>query len=254
VRVTVQRFEQFGSMRFQLTGPVGIITINRPRQRNALTRGMWETLAQWCEHLPQKTKVLILRGGGRDFTAGSDIKEFARLTVDEADDAFETMERAIAAMERVQVPTIASINGPAYGAGFVLALACDLRIGSPLARFGMPVGKLGITLQTPFVRRLIAILGPSRTKELVYTARSYSAEEALALGLLNQLVPEEELDERTLDLAKSILQQSRASLFAVKDSVHRVLAGEAERERHWVDRRDFVEGVRAFTEKRPARF
>lgn len=241
-------------MRFQVSGPLGILTISRPQQRNALTREMWQTIERWSGTISSKTKLLIIRGSGKDFTAGSDIKEFARLTAEEANDGFETMERAISAIETLPIPTIAAINGPAFGAGFILSLACDLRIGSTNARFGMPVGRLGITLQTPFIRRMIQTLGPSRTKQLVYTAQSYNAEEAYRVGILNELVPAEELDDRTFKFAKAILQQSQASLLAVKKSVNQVLTGQAEEHRQWVDKTDFVEGVQAFAEKRPTRF
>lgn len=254
VRVVVQRFNDEGTMRFQLTGPVGIITIDRPKQRNALSQQMWVTLRTWAKDLPAKTKLLVIRGSGKDFTAGSDIKEFADLDVPGANRAFEAMEDAMQAIESLTIPTIASINGPAYGAGFVLGLACDVRIGSEIAKFGMPVGKLGITLQPPFLRRMIQTLGPSRTKDLVYTARTYSAQEAEALGVLNYLVPSVDLDMQTMLLARKMLQQSRASLRAVKQNVQRVLLGGLLPSQDWVDGEDFSEGVRAFNEKRLAHF
>lgn len=254
MRVTVEHFNGQGTLRFQLTGPIGIITIDRPAQRNALSQEMWQTVQTWCTELPAKTKLLVIRGTGNDFTAGSDIAEFATLDIDGANRAFATMEQAIHTVETLRIPTIASINGPAFGAGFVLALACDVRIGSASAKFGMPVGKLGITLQPPFIRRMIQTLGPSRTKDLVYTARAYTAEEAQAFGVLNYLVPHEKLDAETIVLARKMMQQSKASLRAVKENVQSVLSGLGALEHGWVDQFDFPEGVRAFTEKRPAQF
>ncbi|MCL6453941.1 MAG: enoyl-CoA hydratase/isomerase family protein [Alicyclobacillus sp.] len=254
MRVTVNRFEETGSMRLQTSGPIGIVTFDRPNRRNALTQSMWHTLEYWCSNLPAKVKLLILRGSGREFTAGSDIKEFARLTPAQANGAFEQMERAIHAVEMLPIPTIAAINGPAYGAGFVLTLACDLRIGSENATFGMPVGKLGITLQPPFIRRMVQHLGPSRAKEMVYTARQYDATTAYRLGLLNDIAPAGQLDEFVFSTARSILQQSKASIHAVKHSVHEVLNNPAPRTGAWVDDKDFVEGVAAFNEKRAAVF
>jgi len=254
MRVTVERFNGQATMRFQLTGAIGIITIDRPGQRNALSQEMWQTMREWVENLPPKTKLLVLRGTGNDFTAGSDIREFANLDVDAANQSFATMESAIQAIECLPIPTIASINGPAFGAGFILALACDVRIGSAAAKFGMPVGKLGITLQPPFLRRMIQTLGPSRTKDLVYTARSYTAEEAHAFGVLNYLVAHEKLDAETIALARKMRQQSNASLRAVKQNVQYVLAGTLPQANDWIDQSDFREGVRAFNEKRPAKF
>lgn len=254
MRVAIEHFNEQGTMRYQLSGPIGIITIDRPEQRNALSRQMWETLYDWATHLPAKTKVLILRGADKNFTAGSDIKEFATLTAHDANQAFITMEKAIHAVENLPIPTIASVNGPAYGAGFILTLSCDIRIGSENARFGMPVGKLGITLQPEFIRRMVELLGPSRTKDMVYTARSYGASEALELGLLNYAVSSSELDELTFKLARKILEQSQASMAAVKDSVFKVLSGTLHGTDEWVEEHDFFEGVRAFKEKRAARF
>jgi enoyl-CoA hydratase len=254
MRVVVERFNDQGTLRFQLAGPIGVITIDRPRHRNALTQQMWRTMGSWVRNLPPKTRLLLLRGAGGDFTAGSDIKEFSTLTVDQANSAFETMEDTIRAFENLSIPTIASINGPAFGAGFILALACDVRIGTENAKFGMPVGKLGITLQPPFLRRMIQTLGPSRTKDLVYTARTYEATQALELGVLNYLVSSTKLDSETISLARRMLLQSRASLLAVKKNVQTVLSGTSADIQDWVDSNDFTEGVRAFTEKRPAHF
>jgi enoyl-CoA hydratase len=254
MQVIVHRFDECGSMRLQTAGGVGVITIDRPKFRNALTQRMWRTLEEWCEQLPQRVRVLIVRGRPGEFSAGSDIQEFATLTPEQADSAFEQMERAIAAVERLEIPTIASVDGPAYGAAFVLTLACDLRIASDRARFGMPVGKLGITLQPPFLRRLVQHLGPSRTKALVYTASSYDAYEAQALGLLHAVTAPEQLDAEVMRIARAILQQSPASLRAVKEGVNAVLQGRVEAAGSWVDAADFVEGVRAFREKRAAKF
>jgi enoyl-CoA hydratase len=254
MQVIVHRFEERGSMRFQTAGGIGVITLDRPQFRNALTRRMWRTLEEWCLHLPPRVRVLVIRGRPGEFSAGSDIQEFATLTPAEADGAFEQMERAIAAVESLPVPTIASVDGPAYGAAFVLTLACDLRVGSERARFGMPVGKLGITLQPPFLRRLVQHLGPAQTKAMVYTASSYDAHEAHALGLLHQVTTSEALDAEVMRLARTILQQSSASLCAVKEGVNAVLRGVTGVTGHWVDADDFVEGVQAFREKRAARF
>ena len=254
MRVIVSRLDPNSSMRLQTSGHMGIVTFDRPDRRNALTQTMWKQLEDWCTSLPPKVELFILRGGGREFTAGSDIKEFATLSQSQANQAFEQMERAISTVENLDIPTVAVVNGPAYGAGFVLTLACDLRIGSQYASFGMPVGKLGITLQPPFIERMISHLGPSRTKEMVYTAKRYDAQTALQIGLLNELTTEERLDERAFEVARSILGQSKASISAVKRSVRSVLTEEHPKVGDWVDEFDFLEGVRAFNEKRSAHF
>ena len=131
---------------------MAIVTLHRPQARNALTVQMWEELAQVVRQAADnpKNRVLLLRGRGEQFTAGSDLKEFHSMSLDEAEAAFRVMDQAITTVEQLPLPTIAVINGPAMGAGLQLALACDLRIGSPLAKMGMPVGRLGITLDYSF--------------------------------------------------------------------------------------------------------
>lgn len=250
----MERFNESGTLRLQLAGPICVITIDRPDRRNALTQAMWKTIGDWTCNLPTKTRFLVIRGAGREFTAGSDIKEFATLSVASANQAFETMEETISRIETLPLPTIASISGPAYGAGFVLALACDIRVGTERAQFGMPVGKLGITLQAPFLRRMVDNIGPSRAKDMVYTARTYDATEALQLGILNYVVAPESIDSETIAICRKMAQQSRASLLAVKANVNALTMGQACETGNWVDDADFKEGVQAFTEKRSAAF
>src|SRR5690606_33318469 len=132
-------------------------------------------LTQIGNEIRSKNKVVLLRGVTGNFTAGADIKEFCEMTIDEANEAFQVMEEAISTFESLPMPVISVIDGPAMGAGFVLSLASDLRIGTMNARMGIPVGRLGITLGPAFVRRIIRYIGPSRTKELVYTGKIYSA-------------------------------------------------------------------------------
>lgn len=254
MRVVVERFNEQGTLRLQLAGSICVITIDRPQRRNALTQEMWRTMDEWVHSLPAKTRFLVIRGAGEEFTAGSDIHEFGQLDVRGANAAFETMEQTIRSVENLRLPTIASVSGPAFGAGFMLALACDLRIGTDQAKFGMPVGKLGITLQSPFVRRLVEAIGPSRTKDLVYTARTLDADEAVRAGILNYLSAPDKMDSDTIGICRKLSRQSKASLLAVKAGVQAVLAERDGDGGDWVDPDDFREGVGAFTEKRPARF
>lgn len=240
-----------GTLAFHYDGPIGTLTINRPQQRNALNQEMWVTIREWIEHLPQEVKLLVLQGSQHVFTAGSDIKEFVDLPLDQMNNVFVTMESTIGALEQLAIPSIASIDGPVFGAGLVLALACDLRIGSDLGQFGVPVGRLGITLQPPFLRRLTHVLGFSRTKDLIYTGRTYTAEEALTNGILNYLVPSNHLPQETQRLAERILQQSPASLSAVKENIRLYLTGDLgiEPVGAWIGP-DFAERTRSFTKKR----
>lgn len=128
------------------------------------------------------------------------------------------MEQAISTFEKLPLPTIAAINGPALGAGFVLSLACDLRVGTSKAKMGIPVGRLGITLNQMFVKRIADLIGGSRTMDLVYTGRLLDASECCQLGLVNYMVPDDEdVDHFTLRLAKKLWSSHRRLFLLLKD-------------------------------------
>ena len=261
VRVMVSRIEKNGKISLQESGGIAIVTIFRPAFKNAMTANMWDELYRIAKIIPEnpKTKVVILRGAKDLFTAGSDIKEFNRMSIEEANDAFRRMERALTAFEQLELPTIAVVNGPATGAGLELALACDLRIGTPNTKMGMPVARLGITLSKKFTKRVVDIIGPSRTKDLVYTGRLLGPEESEKWGLLNYLVNDDEsADIFATRLASQIKEQSQASIRAVKHAVAYInplfeipVKSEFEGSAHPTD---FPKGVRAFVEKRQPKF
>ena len=243
---------------YQETAGLAIITIHRPQAKNALTANMWAQLAAIAKQsiLNPNNKVLIIRGYGHNFTAGSDIKEFNAISLEEAEHAFIHMENTISTVEQLPIPVIAVIDGPAMGAGLELALACDLRIGSENARLGIPVGKLGITLNQKFTKRLVDLVGPAKTKDFVFTGRIYNSEEALHSGLLNYVVEAAQITRYSLELGQLIASMSPDSLKAVKQSVHACLT---EPPTDWaltpfVSPNDFTEGVRAFSEKRLPQF
>jgi enoyl-CoA hydratase len=260
MRVGITRMdEEQAKIILQESGGLAIITIHRPQKKNALTANMWNQLAEIGQQVLKnpRNKVLLLRGAGEQFTAGSDLKEFHEISLEEAENAFVLMEKAISTIENLPLPTIGVINGPAMGAGLELALACDLRVGSENARLGIPVGKLGITLNNKFAKRLVDLVGPSVTKELVYLGRILKAEEAYALGMLNYLVSESELDRYALKMGKLVATMSPASLLAVKRSVQECTTSAPvlwQGSTPFVDHHDFPEGVAAFVEKRPPQF
>ena len=239
---------------YQETAGLAIITIHRPQAKNALTANMWDQLAKIALQVlgNPKNKVLILRGSGENFTAGSDIKEFNSISLEKAEEAFVHMEKTISTIEHLPIPTIGVINGPAMGAGLELALACDIRIGSEKAKLGIPVGKLGITLNNKFAQRLVQLLGPSTTKDLVFTGRMFKAEEAFKIGLLNYLVAEKDLNKFMIRMGKLVAGMSPDSLIAVKQSVQECVDSVPklwEGSSPFVGR-DFTEGCQAFVEKR----
>ncbi|GAB7386863.1 enoyl-CoA hydratase-related protein [Bacillaceae bacterium] len=262
MRVSISRVEKDGKITLQESAGLAIVTLHRSRYKNAMTANMWKELAQIGKKILQnpKTKVVILRGAGDQFTAGSDIKEFNRMTIAEANQAFALMEEAISTFEQLPIPTLGVICGHALGAGFELALACDLRIGTPSTKMGIPIGRLGITLSRKFTKRIVDLIGPSRTKDLVYTGRLLDAGECYRLGLINYLLAEgANADRFSVALAKKIGEQSPASLRAVKEGVAYCRAAvdvpwKDEFFSGFVDPFDFPEGVRAFVEKRKPNF
>lgn len=260
MKIKIHRLEfEDAKITYQETAGLAIISINRPQSKNALTANMWTQLTEIAGKVLDnpKNKVVLLRGSGEQFTAGSDIKEFQTMAVEEAEASFLIMEQAISAFEQLSIPTISVINGSAMGAGLELALACDMRIGSEHARMGIPVGRLGIRLSNKFAQRIVDLIGPSRTKELVYTGRILNANESVELGMINHFVENEKLDRYAIKLGKLIAAQSPASLKAIKQSVANCVDSMEEiwkRDVPFVDPYDFPEGVASFIEKRPPRF
>ncbi|MBM7607719.1 enoyl-CoA hydratase/carnithine racemase [Lysinibacillus composti] len=256
---TMRLDEEEAKIIYQETAGLAIITIDRPQAKNALTANMWDQLAKIALKTLDnpKNKVLLLRGSGENFTAGSDIKEFNSISLEKAEEAFVHMERTISTIENLPLPVIGIINGPAMGAGLELAMACDIRIGSDKAKMGIPVGKLGITINNKFAKRLVDLVGPSATKDFVFTGRMYKAEEAFKAGMLNYLVAEKDLTRFSIRMGKLVAGMSPASLLAVKRSVKECVDSTPslwQGSTPFVDPQDFPEGVRAFVEKRPPQF
>ncbi|HEX6990040.1 MAG TPA: enoyl-CoA hydratase-related protein [Bacillota bacterium] len=240
-----------------------VITIDRPEARNALTDRMWEDLQRQVEAAAAEpdVRVIILRGAGdRAFAAGADIKEFqtTRATPAEAQQSFRRVLAAIDAIEAAPKPVIAMIHGHALGAGCELACGCDFRIAADTARLGIPSGRLGITIGHRHILRLVRLIGPSRARELLMTARVVDAGEALAMGLVDYVVPPAELESFAVDFAARIARCAPLPVAWAKAAILRCLddpslAGlgdDAEAATRCYGTEDFREGVRAFLERR----
>lgn len=238
---------------------VATITFNRPAARNAMTWDMYEGLRAACERInaSDHIRVAVLRGaGGKAFVAGTDITQF--LTFETAEDglAYEArIEAVLDALERVRVPTIAAIDGYAVGGGLSISAACDLRICTSGAKFGLPVARtLGNCLSMRSYARLVDLIGSARALRLVYSAGFVSAEEALAAGLATEVVPDGDLGRRVREWSEDLCSRAPLTMWATKEAVRRL------RESRLPDGNDLVaacygsadfrEGVRAFTEKR----
>ena len=194
---------------YERRGQAAFATFNRPEARNAMTWEMYDALFASCEEVDadENVRVLVLRGAGeKAFVAGTDIKQFLEFKSGADGISYEErMERVIGRLERVRKPTVAVVDGYAIGGGLSIAAVCDLRLCTPDAKFGIPIARtLGNCLSIENYARLMTLVGPARTKELILTARTFSAEEALAAGLATEIVPASELDERLGKLCTSL--------------------------------------------------
>ena len=239
-----------------VAGGVALISLRRPEKMNAINSEMWETVTRLVHRVSkaESVRVLVLRGEGENFSAGSDLKELGESDLARVEDIFHRAEECAAALEESPLPTIACIRGYALGTGLLMALACDMRVAEQNATVGIPIARLGITLSEPFVRRVAALTGPAKMKDLVYTGRLVDSEEAMRLGLVDRVVPQNNSVLReTLQISRVIRQQSSASILAAKrwggSGSGRVPAAYDH-----VDPDDFSEGVRAFLEHRSPRF
>jgi enoyl-CoA hydratase/carnithine racemase len=244
---------------FERRGSAAFITFNRPEARNAMTWEMYDALYECCEEIDadERVRVVVLRGAGdKAFVAGTDIKQFLEFESGEDGVAYERrMERIISRLEAVRKPTIAAIDGYVIGGGLSIAAVSDLRICTPDAKFGMPIARtLGNCLSAQNYARLLALIGPARTKQLLFTARMFSAEEALSVGLATEIVPRSELDERVSELCATLEEHAPITLRVTKEATRRLMLANLPDMEDLISEtyasRDFHEGVSAFVEKR----
>ncbi|MDF1609310.1 enoyl-CoA hydratase [Hoeflea sp. YIM 152468] len=203
------------------------VTFNRPASRNALTFGMYEALAEICRDAPTDgslTAIVLSGAGGRAFAAGTDMTQFREFETPQ--DALEYEARinsVLDAVERCPLPTIAAINGACTGGGAAIAAACDVRIASAGLKFGFPIAKtLGNCLAAANLERLSNLVGAGRVRELIFTARLMAAEEALAAGLVSEVLTDEpSLLARAEELAHHIGSMAPLTLRATKEAMRR---------------------------------
>jgi enoyl-CoA hydratase/carnithine racemase len=211
-----------------IEGGIVTITFNRPNQRNALTFAMYERLAAICQSAnedPNVRAILLTGTGEKAFASGTDISQFrAFKTPQDAIDYEERIDRVIGALETCRVPTIAAIAGACTGGGAGIAAACDLRIATADARFGFPVARtLGNCLSMSNYTRLVSLIGPARTKDLIYTARLVGAAEAHSIGLLTEVVADfAALMPRAQELVRTVAANAPLTLRATKMALQRL--------------------------------
>jgi enoyl-CoA hydratase/carnithine racemase len=247
---------------YEVRDAIGWVTFNRPAARNALTFAMYEGLAAICTAQTEAPTLgaLVLTGAGeKAFAAGTDISQFRAFDGPEDAIAYEArLDRVLDTIERCPIPMIAALSGACTGGGAGIAACCDLRIAAANLRFGFPIARtLGNCLSMANIARLSALIGPARVKEIIFTARLVEAEEAKAVGLVSEVLPNHAaLMARTEALARAVAGNAPLTLRATKEAVRRL------RGRHDADAdkdlillcylsEDFREGMDAFLGKRP---
>src|ERR1700759_1898272 len=213
---------------YKVEDGIARMTFNRPQARNALTFAMYEQMAAICESInaDRSIKALILTGAGdKAFASGTDISQFrAFKTAQDSLDYEARIDRVLGTLEQVRVPTIAAIAGACTGGGAGVAACCDIKIGPPLAGSRFPIARtLGNCLSMSNISRLVSLIGPARTKDLIFKARLVEAPESLALGLLNEIVLDvETLQRRAPEPPKLVAGPAPITLDFTKEAVRRI--------------------------------
>jgi enoyl-CoA hydratase/carnithine racemase len=248
-------------------GDLAFVVFNRPDKLNAMNGEMLEMLPRIMKDLEKEegVRVIIFRGSGeRAFSAGGDINEFREhaRSREKAEQAHEKLLAAIETVYRTEIPTIAMVNGPAVGVGCEISMACDIRIASEDASFGITGSRLGFPIPYRNALRLVSLVGPSNAKKMLYTGELVPAGEAFRMGLATRVLPKAELEAKTLELAHEIAQRAPLALRAIKRTVNEIVQDPGLQSVDHLARwfvecflsKDFQEGVSAFLEKRPPVF
>ena len=244
-------------------GGVGTLIFNNPERHNAVSLEMWDAasgiLADFAAD--KAIRVVVLTGaGGKAFVSGADISKFEseRSSKDAIDHYNAAVDKANTAVFEFPKPTIAMIRGYCIGGGVGLALCCDMRICSDNSKFGVPAAKLGLGYGYKGIKKLVDVVGPSFAKEIFYTARQFTAAEALAMGLVNRVLGEAELEKYVKDYAETISGNAPMTVNSVKYIVGETVKADSERNlarcaelvAQCFASKDYIEGRQAFMEKR----
>jgi enoyl-CoA hydratase/carnithine racemase len=244
-------------------GSVGYVIFNNPERHNAVSLDMWQRAGEMLDDFrsDNNIKVVVVTGaGGKAFVSGADISRFEKERSNEAAVAHysKVVESSYVAFHEFPKPVIAMIRGYCIGGGMGLATCCDIRIATEKSTFAVPAAKLGLGYGYSGLKRLVDVVGPSFAMEIFYTARQFTAAEALTMGLVNRVVPDGELESYVQSYADMIAGNAPLTIKAVKAVVSEMMKDEDNRD---LDRaqaavdacfksRDYEEGRKAFMEKR----
>ena len=255
---------EYETLKYSLEGNIGVLTLSRPKALNALNAALLTELNDFVDKIAKDTNVhvLIITGDGKAFVAGADITE---MRTDNSIGGLKNGELGSVVfrkIEKLAIPTIAAVNGFALGGGCELAMSCDLRIASDNAKFGQPEVGLGITPGYSGCIRLPRLVGLTKAKELIYTADIISAADAEKFGLVNKVVPVEQLMETVMALAKKIASKAQLAVRYSKSAINRgyetdmdtAIAFENQVFALCFATEDQKEGMAAFVEKRAPQF
>ena len=248
-------------------GAIGWMIFDHPERRNAVTQAMWLQMGAILEDFATDAAIrtVVLKGAGdKAFVSGADISQFGQQRRNAAEVAASNRltDAARQALATFAKPTLAMIQGFCLGGGLAIALMCDLRFASEDATFGIPAARLGVGYGTQSVGLLQAVVGPAYTREILFTGRRFSGEEALRMGLINRLLPGAELAAYVQDYAAMIGANAPLTMRAAKLASLELLKAEAACDLAGVERAveacfnsaDYHEGRTAFLEKRPPHF
>ena len=244
-------------------GGVATVTLNRPDKRNALNSAVLDGLRTTFTRLEddRDVRVVVVRGAGTAFCSGMDLNEMRARQAQAADPESGVIE-VLRRIEGSRHATIAMVQGDAFAGGCELALHCDLRVVADHARFAMPLAKLGIIVPFPLGQKLVEIVGPACTRQILLTGQPVDARRAWEMGMVHEVVPAAELEAKTYALARAIAANAPLSLAGMKATIQRAIALRETIEHKDLDdlvtrarkSGDAREGVRAMLEKRPPVF
>lgn len=250
-------------MQARRDGAIGWMIFNNPARRNAISLEMWEAIGQILGDYAadDSVRVVVMRGaGGKSFAAGADISQFAeqRNNAEAAERYSQISAGGRKALVGLGKPLIALIEGFCMGGGLGIAMHADMRMASDDSEFGIPAAKLGLGYHYSTLKPLVDLVGPSAAKLILFSGRRFKAEEALRMGLINQILPRAELEPAVVDLAGEIATNAPLTVEAVKATVGEIVKDRSDRDMGRIDRmiaacfdsQDYAEGRTAFMEKR----